>query len=137
MQQLSERESREQSLRSDLDELKRKLVDVNQDLDDAKQRGASTESQLSEQNRQLDAALSDRLELEAKVEAASDERRSLLERCLGAENEVERARSAQHRPILCFLFIHFKVVVSLRETNLHPLLLLCIVYETCRKLVSF
>ena len=109
-------------------------MDVNQDLDDAKQRGASTESQLSEQNRQLDAALSDRLELEAKVEAASDERRSLLERCLGAENEVERARSAQHRPILCFLFIHFKVVVSLRETNLPYTF---IVYESCWKIVSF
>ena len=94
MQQLSERESLEQSLQSDLDELKRKLADVNQDLDDAKQRVASTESQLGEQTRQLDASLSDRLELEAKVEAASDERRSLLERCLAAENEVDRARSA-------------------------------------------
>ena len=37
--------------------------------------------------------MSDRLELEAKVEAASDERRSLLERCLAAEGELDRSRS--------------------------------------------
>ena len=37
--------------------------------------------------------LDDRLELEAKVEAASDERHSLLERCLGAESELDRSRS--------------------------------------------
>ena len=54
---------------------------------------SAVESQLSEQNRQLDSVLSDRLELEAKVEAASDERHSLLERCLGAESELDRSRS--------------------------------------------
>lgn len=41
----------------------------------------------------FDSALSAKLELEAKVESASDERRSLLERCLGAESELERSRS--------------------------------------------
>ena len=40
-----------------------------------------------------DSVLSSRLELEAKVESASDERRSLLERCLGAESELERNRA--------------------------------------------
>ena len=54
---------------------------------------SQVESRLTEQNRQLDVALSDRLELEAKVEAASDERRSLLERCLAAEGELDRSRS--------------------------------------------
>ena len=115
MQQLSERESLEQSLRSDLDELKRKLVNVNQDLDDAKQRVASTESQLGEQNRQLDTALSDRLELEAKVEAASDERRSLLERCLAAENEVDRARSAASNTLLKRMTKPFKSGLTFRR----------------------
>jgi hypothetical protein len=41
----------------------------------------------------FDSTLSAKLELEAKVESASDERRSLLERCLGAESELERSRS--------------------------------------------
>ena len=51
------------------------------------------ESRYSELSSNYDSALSARLELEAKVEAASDERRSLLERCLGAESELERSRS--------------------------------------------
>merc|ERR1719479_384543 len=44
-------------------------------------------------NKQLDNALSAKLELEAKVESTSDELRSLLERCLGAESELERSRA--------------------------------------------
>ena len=66
---------------------------VQHDLKAANIKVSEVESRLTEQNRQLDAALSDRLELEAKVEAASDERRSLLERCLGAEGELDRSRS--------------------------------------------
>ena len=66
---------------------------VQHDLKAANIKVSEVESRLTQQNRQLDAALSDRLELEAKVEAASDERRSLLERCLAAEGELDRSRS--------------------------------------------
>ena len=45
-------------------------------------------------NRQLDSALSDKLELEAKIASSSDERKSLLERCLAAEGELERTRTS-------------------------------------------
>jgi early endosome antigen 1 len=56
-------------------------------------RALQAESRFSEMSSNYDSALSARLELEAKVESASDERRSLLERCLGAESELERSRS--------------------------------------------
>lgn len=70
----------------DIEEAKRNFISANEQASEA-------EAKLAEQNRLLDTALSDRLELEAKVESASDERRSLLERCLGAESELDRSRS--------------------------------------------
>ena len=56
-------------------------------------RVVQAESRCSQLSSNYDSLLSARLELEAKVESASDERRSLLERCLGAESELERSRS--------------------------------------------
>lgn len=66
---------------------------MKEELLQATTKASDTEARLNQQNRQLDSILSDKLELEAKVEAASDERRSLLERCLGAESELDRSRS--------------------------------------------
>merc|ERR1712150_160665 len=53
-----------------------------------------SQDKLTDINKQLDFALSAKLELEAKVESTSDEMRSLLERCLGAEGELDRSRSS-------------------------------------------
>jgi early endosome antigen 1 len=53
-----------------------------------------SQDKLTDINKQLDFALSAKLELEAKVESTSDEMRSLLERCLGAESELDRSRSS-------------------------------------------
>lgn len=72
--------------KADIEEAKRNLEAANE-------RASEARARLAEQNHQLDVALSERLELEAKVESASDERRSLLERCLAAESELERSRS--------------------------------------------
>lgn len=49
--------------------------------------------EMGQLNEELNTALSERLELEAKMASSTDERKSLLERCLEAEAEVERARS--------------------------------------------
>ena len=74
------------SLQNDIGALK-------EELQGTSEKCTTLEEQLTQQNVQLDSALSVRLELEAKVESASDERRSLLERCLAAEAELDRTRS--------------------------------------------
>ena len=92
-QQLSEQNSAKQKLEDDLANLGEEIETAKHNLEASDIKVSEIESRLTEQNRQLDKALSDRLELEAKVESASDERRSLLERCLGAEGELDRSRS--------------------------------------------
>lgn len=92
-QQLSEKNSVKEKLEDDLANLEKEMEAAKHNLEASDIKVSEIESRLTEQNRQLDKALSDRLELEAKVESASDERRSLLERCLGAEGELDRSRS--------------------------------------------
>ena len=53
----------------------------------------SLKSLVSESDSKLQEAVSQRLELEAQVGSSNDERKSLLERCLGAEGELDRTRS--------------------------------------------
>ena len=92
-QQLSDKNSAKEKLENDLANLEKAMEAAKRNLEASDIKVSEIESRLAEQNRQLDKALSDRLELEAKVESASDERRSLLERCLGAEGELDRSRS--------------------------------------------
>ena len=92
-QQLSEKNSAKEKLEGDLANLEKEMEAAKHNLEASDIKVSEIESRLTEQNRQIDKALSDRLELEAKVESASDERRSLLERCLGAEGELDRSRS--------------------------------------------
>ena len=63
------------------------------ELDTARQLSARRQLELSAAAVDRDAALSRVLELEAAVAAAAEERRGLLERCLAAEAETERARN--------------------------------------------
>merc|ERR1719211_871309 len=52
------------------------------------------ESDLNKSNKHLETVLGEKLELEAKVGSSADEIRSLLERCLAAESELDRSRSS-------------------------------------------
>lgn len=86
-QTLEARQKEAQALRDDLE----RSADL---IGTAEAKSTDLESKMADLRSQLDAAVSDRLELEAKVGSASDERRTLLERCLTAESEVERARAS-------------------------------------------
>lgn len=70
------------------DEISRQIVQ----LEEGREKLNAEKGHSSELNAQLDAALSAKLEMEAQLGSASDERKSLLERCLLAENELERSR---------------------------------------------
>lgn len=80
-------------LEADINQLRQTSDSANRELENLLAKCNEAETKLEKQNRLMDKALSDRLELDAKVESASDERRSLLERCLAAEGELDRSRS--------------------------------------------
>jgi len=75
-------------------ELDQAITSNKEAVAEAYEREKVSQDKLSDINKQLDYALSAKLELEAKVESTSDEMRSLLERCLGAESELDRSRSS-------------------------------------------
>lgn len=84
----------ENKLSAKEDELAQIIESTRGDIEAANKTEQQLQDKMIDLNKQLDNALSEKLELDAKVESTSDELRSLLERCLGAEGELERSRSS-------------------------------------------
>lgn len=84
---MQQQENRISSLNAQMADMKEEIV--------TKSRACElSDKKLDDINSELNKALSDRLELEAKVSSATDERKTLMERCLEAEAELERSRGS-------------------------------------------
>merc|ERR1719150_1095420 len=82
------------TLQSRTSELLDQVKTAEGEMEELRQADLRSQEQLALVNSQMETVLSEKLELEAKVGSSADEIRSLLERCLAAESELDRSRSS-------------------------------------------